>query len=243
MGVDHRHLVIHRIREGEFQLAGTEAWTLPATSSMVAHDVFHHAPDDTGSFSDEPVSFGIQAWMGHRVDDLRFGIDHTELCAVLTMGAEAGSPVGVEGLPPAHPTVDLRFMKRFLRIAREAYVEASFDEALAHIDDATMGNLCDRPHLRRCAAWMSWGMRQAQERFPDPQCTLILFHQFTRAVRHWDHLPDAPNEATFLLDERRSLLWSPDPWMAQLMLHEHEPLGSAALSARSKKHPALAMGL
>lgn len=214
-----RRLLIKKI-SGEdihFQIDGTESWTQPGPPGMVAHDVFHHAPDDSGTLAEELMSFGTQAWLNHHVDDLRLGIGHEELCAVLVANAETGSALGIDGLPPAHETVDLRFIKRFLRVARKAYEETSFDEALAHIDDATMGSLCDRPHLHRCSAWMSWGMREAESRFPDPQATWRRFNDFQRALSQWAKSSDSPDQVLFVLDERQSKLWSDDPWMAEIL--------------------------
>lgn len=56
----------------EFRVVGTGRWADYGDSWLIAHDILHHEPTDSGTFWDEVRSFGTQIWIEQpSVDELR----------------------------------------------------------------------------------------------------------------------------------------------------------------------------
>lgn len=82
--------------------------TSPADDGWLVAHVFHHRPDDTGSYSDEVATFGAETWMDEPFkgpDDLQRSLANSWL-SVCLMTLEQGTR-GAEGLrvkTPIDPT-------------------------------------------------------------------------------------------------------------------------------------------
>lgn len=217
--------------DGGLILAGASWWATPGDCWLVAHDIFHHHPDDDGSFACEAMSFGAQCWIEHHTDDLRLGIDPTSLCAILeqvaSQAAERGLPTVRDTLiltadPPAHPKPDPRFLERFQKLVEEAVVESSFAREFKNVDDATCAAICDGPNVAKIVEWMSYGFHRAQARFPDPQATRLLFDGLSRALGHWDRSANSKTSVddAFVveIDEAAGTARSHDPEVSQVLV-------------------------
>lgn len=146
--------------------------TSPADDGwLVAHDVFHHRPDDTGSYSDEVATFGAETWLDEPFkdpDDLQRSLTNSWL-SVCLMTLEQGTR-GAEGLrvktridPTAlgHPQAGMwrGCMKMALREAQEVLGEYG--------DPETWAALSSDEHCDRLLSLVAGGYRQAAERWPD----------------------------------------------------------------------------
>lgn len=213
--------------DGGLILAGASSWATPGDRWLVAHDIFHHHPDDDGSFACEAMSFGAQCWIEHHTDELRLGIDPTSLCAILEQVAERNPDAVRDTLiltadPPAHPKPKPRFLERFQRLVEEAVVESTFAREFKNVDDATCGQLCDGPNVARIADWMSYGFHRAQARFPDPEATRALFDGLSRALGQWERSANSKTSAdeafAVEIDEAAGTARSHDPEVSQVLV-------------------------
>lgn len=141
----------------------------PETGWVIAHDVFHHQPGDTGTYAEEVMTFGAEAWLDSSSFDAQRRSLITSWFSVMALVVENGTR-GVEGLllsekvPPdgAHPHIDF-----FSQVYQDALSELkeSF-EAFAELD--TWEQLQSPGMVARAASLATKGYDLAQNRWPDP---------------------------------------------------------------------------
>lgn len=229
-----RHIVIRKLDSG-LVLDGTEGWTNPSTPEMVLHDIFHHAPDDDGSMACEVMSFGAQCWIEHHADGIRLGIGHEGLSAVLEDLARDPAKrtdrhrFVIESPAPEHEPADPLFMERFMALVQAAVIDSSDSHAFVDMSDDLVSEITSDANVQCYAQWMSYGLRRAQKRFPDPVATRELFNRLLRVIRAWSK--DGEQPLSFLLDEQRCAVACDDLEGALLLKAARVALESARPAA------------
>lgn len=156
----------------------------PATDGwLVAHDVFHHRPDDTGSYRDEVTTFGAETWMDEPYEDpedLRHSLTDSWLGVCLltlengTRGAEGlrvNTPVDPAALNHPHAKLWRDCMKMALREAQEVLGEYGTPE--------TWEALSSNEHCDRLLSLVAAGYQQAQERWPNREQARVWYGQLS----------------------------------------------------------------
>lgn len=150
----------------------------PDTGWVVAHDVFHHRPGDTGTYAEEVMTFGAEAWLD--LDDGPQALCKTlstSWFSVMALVVENGTR-GVEGVVlqrPAQPEHLLHpqfgFFQQVYRQALAEFKEAFGDyEGPEFWDDLAGPDMTDR-----AASLAVEGFALAQERWPDRAAALAAF--------------------------------------------------------------------
>ena len=142
------------------------SYTTPAQGWSVAHDVFHHFPDDRGSYAEEVASFGAQTWFEQeRANPLALA---TSLFSVMALVLENGTR-GLDGLSlPAAPVINAH-------PPHEPLWQQCYEMALTELretfsgwgDDVLWGRLSAIQMRDRAVGWMRAGYCAAQARFAD----------------------------------------------------------------------------
>ncbi len=146
--------------------------TSPDTGWVIAHDVFHHLPGDTGTYAEEITTFGAELWLDQ--DQPLEATQHalvTSWFSVMALTIENGSR-GVEGLllHRHRPSKDFLegsradFLRRVYRQALEEAQETFGDFA----DPSVWNELRDRSMEDRAVSLAVEGYWQAQLRWPQP---------------------------------------------------------------------------
>jgi hypothetical protein len=150
----------------------------PDTGWVVAHDVFHHRPGDTGTYAEEVMTFGAEAWL-----DLDDGPDalgkslSTSWFSVMALVVENGTR-GVEGVVisrPANPDHLLHSQAGFFeQVYHRALAE--FQEAFGdHEGPEFWDDLAGPQMTERAVSLAVEGFAQAQQRWPDRAQALAAF--------------------------------------------------------------------
>jgi hypothetical protein len=145
--------------------------TSPDTGWIVAHDVFHHLPGDTGTYAEEITTFGAEAWLEHADDreKLRRSLA-TSWFSVMALTIENGSR-GVEGLrlprQASSALPDSPLMEFFREVYRQALGEAQ-DTFGAFAEPDTWRRLQEEAEVNKAVGLALEGFRHAQARWPDP---------------------------------------------------------------------------
>ncbi len=145
----------------------------PDTGWIIAHDVFHHRPDDTGSYTDEICSFGGQTWLETlecEADPEAFSKSLADsLIGVMGLVIENGS-CGAEGLllkeiksANEHPMAHIWHQAYQIAIidAKDEMFPFGEKEVWEKLDSAVMAD--------RAVAYMAKGYEAAKLRWPDAQ--------------------------------------------------------------------------
>ena len=179
----------------------TTGWVLrgrpnaaPEDGWVVAHDVFHHTPDDTGTYAEEVSTFGAEFWFSVGEPEGRVAtklVDswHGVMCLTIEQGTK-----GVAGLrlPPTpedealnltHPQADF-----FGSIYRRALEQARSDFH-DFAEPALWDRLAADSMADRAIAWALRGLEWARSQWPDPVAAQLWFDAVQKAAG-----PGSPGE-------------------------------------------------
>lgn len=166
----------------------------PAQDSyVVAHDVFHHHPNDQGTYADEVFSFGAELHMetAHKTFEEQQSSLQSAWFSVMALTIDQGSK-GLGGLllSDKHPQLELReFEQQFKKLYTDSIQELKLD-FYAHRDYETWDRLLSRPQINKAASKMAQGYRWAQEHYPDPKSFLQMFNQVRKASEQRGNVGD-----------------------------------------------------
>lgn len=173
----------------------------PAQDSyLIAHDVFHHHPDDRGTYADEVFSFGAEMYMESETETFEQQASRLQgsWFSVMALTVDQGSR-GLAGLllSEKHPDLDLSpleegFKKLYIDSVRELKLDF-----YAYGDYEIWDRLLSRPQINRAASKMAQGYRWAEKQYPDPHNFLKLFNQVRKASEKSGQLGD-----TIVIEQR-----------------------------------------
>lgn len=153
----------------------------PAQDSyVVAHDVFHHHPNDKGTYADEVFSFGAELHMetACKTFEQQQSSLQSAWFSVMALTIDQGTK-GLDGLllSDKHPQLELsEFEEQFKKLYIDSIQELKLD-FYAYGDYETWERLLSRPQINKAASKMAQGYRWAQEHYPNP-------HEFSRMFNH-----------------------------------------------------------
>ena len=166
----------------------------PAQDSyLVAHDVFHHHPEDRGTYADEVFSFGAELHMetAHETFEQQQSSLQGAWFSVMALTIDQGTK-GLEGLllSDKHPQLELcAFEEQFKKLYIDSIQELKLD-FYAYGDYETWERLLSRPQINKAASKMAQGYRWAQEHYPDPAQFLRMFNQVRKASEQRGNVGD-----------------------------------------------------
>lgn len=162
-------------------------------SYLVAHDVFHHHPNDRGTYADEVFSFGVELYMESAkksFEEQRSDLQSAWF-SVMALTIDMGTK-GLEGilLSDKHPQLELtEFEEQFKKMYTDSIDELKLD-FYAYGDYDLWQRLVSRPQINKAASKMAQGFRWAQETYPDPQRFLAMFNQVRKASEQAGNIGD-----------------------------------------------------
>ena len=153
-----------------------EGWILcgrpnstPATGWLVAHDVFHHLPGDTGTYAEEVATFGAQTLFEMpKGEDATFqNTLATSWFSVMALVLENGTR-GVDGLFLDNaPTLSMDHpLSGLWRDAYRLAVREVRDVFGQWAEDETWNALMDPKMEDQAVAWAAYGFEQSKLRWP-----------------------------------------------------------------------------
>jgi len=131
-------------------------------SYLVAHDVFHHHPNDRGTYADEVFSFGVELYMESTkksFEEQRSDLQSAWF-SVMALTVDMGTK-GLEGilLSDKHPQLELtEFEEQFKKIYTDSIDELKLD-FYAYGDYDLWQRLVSRPQINKSATKMAQGFR------------------------------------------------------------------------------------
>lgn len=142
----------------------------PAMGWLVAHDIFHHAPNDTGTYIEEIATFGAQTLFEmHSVSTETFkNTLATSWFSVMALVLENGTR-GAEGL-----IID-KLPDQYEEHALSGLWRQAYREALSELKDVFQEwaeedvwvNLSSSNTENSAVAWVAYGFEQSQQRWPN----------------------------------------------------------------------------
>jgi hypothetical protein len=177
-------------------------WQTPASDALVAHDVYHHLPGDTGTFAEEVATFGAEYYINFENSHLQEtappglnALRRGAIAVVANVAEYAKDPAKVFRMPATRqrrlaPEAEAVFRE----VAEVAYGEAlaalsaketpeeSDFEASAHAEDDV--ELDERVFVNSFVNLMRHGYRQAHRRFPDQLRVRSAMASFELVMRH-----------------------------------------------------------
>lgn len=158
----------------------------PAQDSyLIAHDVFHHHPDDKGTYADEVFSLGAEAYMNgaEKTFEQQRSSLQSSWFSIMALTLDQGSK-WLSGLilSNKHPVLELTEQEEaFKKIYIESIQELKLD-FYVNDDYEIWDRLLSGPQINKAASKMASGHRWAQKTYPDPQHALKLFNQVRQAT-------------------------------------------------------------
>jgi hypothetical protein len=159
----HRYCRTDQDRLGEWSPVGS-TWKTAASSGLVAHDIYHHLPTDTGTFSDEVVALGAEWYIDIQRPAVLFdawplsGFERNASDTLLN-ALDSKEPAPFELLRRQAPLLSEDEMDFFRRLARR------LSATLLQSQDARMPY--QEVFEARFVENLLWGYALARERFPD----------------------------------------------------------------------------
>lgn len=146
--------------------------TSPDTGWIIAHDVFHHLPGDTGTYAEEITTFGAELWLDPRQDEQALQRDlATSWFSVMALTIENGSR-GVEGLRLTRHPASEGFLRGpqadFLRTVYRMALQEARDTFGSFAEPSVWNELQNQGMEDRAVSRAMDGHRQARLRWPDP---------------------------------------------------------------------------
>lgn len=196
--------LIMDIHEGRSLQWKESTWHGPGDGWLTAHDLYHHEPNDQGSFAEELMSFGVQHWL--EAMGTEGGLDQWDASS-FSEGLEYVLNVSLShlDLPPApdlnataiHPVM-LDVWKEGLAVGLQDFLEGCEDSSsLSPVHRARVRQLQERPELldpvrapdysERAMGWIAEGWRRAQHRYPDPGRIQVEFDQLCERLNEIRH--------------------------------------------------------
>jgi hypothetical protein len=177
-------------------------WQTPASDALVAHDVYHHLPGDTGTFAEEVATFGAEYYINFEKSQLQElappglnALRRGAIAVVANIAEYAKDPAKVFQMPTTRRRrLSTEAEAVFREVAEVAYGEAlaalPTKESLEDGDFDTVAHGKDEPELdertfvNSFVSLMRQGYRQAQRRFPDQLRVRSSMASFELVMRH-----------------------------------------------------------
>lgn len=167
-------------RETEGWLLEGRPYTYPEKGWVVAHDVFHHAPGDRGTYAEEVCTFGAELWMDSHspLSDMSMKISDS-WAGVMSMVLENGSR-GVKGLL-LNTTPNTALLRHdFASFFRETYKKALANTQNAFIEfseDPAWNQAATVEAIDRAVCLAVEGYEWAAKRWPNVSQATAWFKQ------------------------------------------------------------------
>jgi hypothetical protein len=177
-------------------------WQTPATDALVAHDVYHHLPGDTGTFAEEVTTFGAEYYINFEHSNLQEivppglnALRRGAIAVVANVAEYAKDPAKVFHMPiTRRRRLSPEAEGVFAEVAEVAYGEAfaalSGREGLEDADleageqEKADVELDERTFVDSFVNLMRLGYRQARRRFPDQLRVRAAMASFELVLRH-----------------------------------------------------------
>ena len=172
----------------------------PDTGWIVAHDVFHHRPEDRGTYADEATTFGAETWFEEESETPEAISDAlaASWVGVCMLVLENGSR-GAKGLVLKTPIEEAALAHPLAYLWRQSYVEAirESEAVFKHAGDDETWALLKSPDQVNRAISVAWrGYENAQQRWPDRPQAIAWFKELSALASeaevgatievHWD---------------------------------------------------------
>ena len=172
----------------------------PDTGWIVAHDVFHHRPDDTGTYADEATTFGAETWFDEETKsrhEILQGISESWF-GVCMLVLENGTK-GADGLVLKTPMDEAALAHPLAPLWRKSYLGAiaEGEDVMPDFGDPeTWDLLKSSDQADRAVTLAHRGYQEAQTRWGDRPQALAWFKQLAEMAGvadagatievHWD---------------------------------------------------------
>jgi hypothetical protein len=154
-------------------------WQTAASEAVVAHDVYHHMPGDTGTLAEEMATFGAEYYVNYEHSGERRAIPLLELGAV-AVATEAATTARQPDracvlTSPLRRPLDTNAEEAFSCVAQAAFFQLEAALEVRREDELARGMVSAIPEIRgktfvaSAVNLMRFGYRQARRRFPDQQ--------------------------------------------------------------------------
>lgn len=191
-------------RMGEWAPVGS-SWKTAASAGLVAHDMFHHLPTDTGTFAQEVASLGAEWYIEWQRSTSpteaefatwsRTRFERNVFDTVLNaLDSKEQRPFDL----PAHTATPLSDIEM-------GYFRELVTKVHETVRTSTDPRACERPAFEvRFVQMLLWGYAQAKSRFPDQKAVRQASADLTLTLSELD-LSEVPyeHEVTVTLDGTR----------------------------------------
>ena len=177
------------------------SWQTPASGELVAHDVYHHLPGDTGTFAEEAATFGAEYYINFEDSPLQQtalpGLNALQrgAIAVVANGAKSAKNLSQAFSMPTNRRKPLSAEAEevFAHVAHAAYEELAYAFELrmcpADIEgeeEAEVTEVCPEEvvFVTSFVNLMRHGYRQARRRFPDQLRVRSAMDNLEAVLRH-----------------------------------------------------------
>lgn len=165
-----------------WQMQGT-SWHAPGDGWLVAHDLYHHEPDDRGTFAEELMSFGVQEWLESAGQSplarQRARIDFENAVCYVLMESKGKLDLPA---PPPWPDALGDAVRRYWEEAYAGGVDSLVMVQQQRLSDPAWAPVEAPDHVSRAVGWMAEGWRRAQQRYPSPERTQAAFEHLEHAM-------------------------------------------------------------
>lgn len=177
-------------------------WQTPASEAVVAHDVYHHLPGDTGTFVEEVATFGAEYYINFEHSEFQKisppglnALSRGAIAVVANVAEHAKDPAKVFRMPRTRrQRLSGEAESVFRSVAEVAYGEAlaalsaraSFDDDELAADGTPFPDveLDELTFIHAFVNLMRHGYRQARRRFPDQLRVRAAMASFELVMRH-----------------------------------------------------------
>ena len=164
------------------------AWRTRASSWVVAHDLYHHLPGDTGTFAEEIATMGAEYYVNHEGSTLTeidppgqnalIGVAASIVGLVFDLSRDAKRTFELPNLCTERLSADIESV--FAIAARSAFDQM---RDMANDEPGWETVLETYERLEPFVEWMRRGYRDAQHRYPDQMKVRQSMERLYREVR------------------------------------------------------------
>lgn len=184
-------------------------WHTAGDGWLMAHDLFHHQPTDTGTPAQEVATYGAEDWFSAKGDPTKVITDaldklSTTVFSIAMISTESLSdglsiPELMLPPPPAPCSLD-EFNPDLIAHWRKAYA-AGMSEFQKYVEELATpeewADLQSEDQVTRAVGWMAHGWHMCTARYPNPP---LACEQFKMVAKVFTPLPQAGQRLAVIFD-------------------------------------------
>lgn len=173
-----------------FRVEGTGRWADFGDAWLMAHDLVHHAPTDTGRIEQELCTFGVELWLEEPRRLPENCIDWSQVAGAIAEGYRGSRRLTHFVVPPA-PAASAQLPPGY-RALFESWVEQGFADAASAIEQRyaaaharplfqrELDRFVGEDNQARAVDWIAYGYLSAPARYPDREQAKLVFDRLYR---------------------------------------------------------------